>query len=163
MATTNCGRKPPFVVPPTGGNDQRIGAEILSLTATKDFPRSAARRRYARRCRGARGVSRCHRAGRCQIHRHALGASRCVRGWYKPRRRIDAGAAKLRDVLLNCTGWRARRNFRRRKRQSCAVGRWASGGRTAYDVRGAAERSYGRYGPGCTSADRCGAHCRWPQ
>src|ERR1700704_3394237 len=36
------------------------------------------RRRYARRCRGARGVGRGHRAGRRQIHRHALGACRSV-------------------------------------------------------------------------------------
>ena len=43
-----------------------------------------------------------------------LGACRRVRRWHNHRCRIDAGAAKLRDVLLNCTGRGAARNFRRR-------------------------------------------------
>ena len=69
----------------------------------------------------------------------------------------------LRNGRLNRAGWRVGWNFWRRERQSRAIGRWASRYRAAYDVRRAAERSYGRYGPGCTSADRCGVHCRWPQ
>jgi len=98
--------------------------EVIGRPNGQATTRSAAgRSRYARRCRCAGGVGRRHRARRRQIHRRVLRACRRVRRWHNRHCRIDAGGAKLRDVLRNRTGWRARCNFRRRERQSRAIGR----------------------------------------
>ena len=60
---------------------------------------------------------------------------------------------KLRDVWLNRAGRRTARNFRRRERQSRAIGRWTSRRRAAYGVRWAAERRHRRYGSGRAGDD----------
>jgi hypothetical protein len=93
------------------------------------------RGRYARRCRGARGVGRCHRARRCHIRRHALGAGRRIRRRHHGHCRIDAGAGKLRDGGLNLARWWAARNVGGRERQSRAIGRRTSRRGAAYGGR----------------------------
>ena len=99
------------------------------------FPSAARRRwsrRYARRCCGARGIGRRHRARRCQIHRHALGASRRIRRRHHGHCRINAGAGKLRDRGLNRARREAARDCGGRERQSRAIGRRTSRYSAAY-------------------------------
>ena len=147
----------PCRAPPKGGyagsrtQDRQCFAIAGRIDSTPTHHALAARwrcRRYARRCRCAGGVGRCHRAGRCQVHRHALGAGRRVRCRHHARCRIDAGVGKYRDCGLNRARRGTARNFGRRERQSGAVGRRTSGRRAAYGGRWAAQRRHRGYGPG---------------
>jgi hypothetical protein len=112
---------------------QRIGR--FARGRREFFPSAARRRRRrrdARRCSSARGIGRRHRTRRCQIHRHALGASRRIRRRHHGHCRINAGAGKLGDRGLNRARRRAARDCGGRERQSRAIGRRTSRYSAAY-------------------------------
>ena len=115
-------------------------SEQMPLLADQGLDWSAPRRRYAWRCRGPCGIGRRHHPGCGEIHRHALGARRGIRGRHYGRRRIETGRDKLRYVRLDRAGGWSRRNLRCREWQSRAVGRWATRHGAAHSGRRAAKR-----------------------